>query len=132
MFGVCQFILARFWNHARIRFWNQPVLSNKGKVPWRHSFWKQARSKNTHIQNLLIVRRCNDVLCYGSLYWPPVRSSSHPLAESSERSYFYIFRAVFSNHVHAINHDKCTRRKKHSCIQLPVQLVCHLIKLVYV
>ena len=27
-----QFILVWLWNHARIRSWNQPVLSNKGKV----------------------------------------------------------------------------------------------------
>ena len=25
-------MLVRLWNHARIRSWNQPVLSNKGKV----------------------------------------------------------------------------------------------------
>ena len=27
-----KFILAQFWNHAQIQYWNQPVLSNKGTV----------------------------------------------------------------------------------------------------
>ena len=29
---LLQLILVRLWTHARIRSWNQPVLSNKGKV----------------------------------------------------------------------------------------------------
>ena len=78
--------LVRLWNHARIRSWNQPVISNKGKI-------SSSRKQRGPLMGLgpttstLRVRRAahwNQSSIRPSIYFSAiVKSRSNPFLEST-------------------------------------------------